>query len=188
MHSTEWQKELLSKTLDMLDLGQSEYAIIILAKALWRVNDFVFNLTAEDAEKILNAISGKLPDLKFNVLIYSCNHEQLEKRKTFSACLECIVALCRLRETKDKAVAEEKMLEILSPSRNSDIKQILENLEYKKRTLIQVPTFLSFNIDRQGTDDKSPDLLYAAYGYLSGKIDNNAIKVLEANFGNSQDE
>ena len=186
--STEWQKDLLAKTIALLDEDKNNtvYVIKIFAKALWRVNNFVFNLTAEDAGKILNAISENLPVLKFNVLIYDRDYDQLEKRKTFSACLECIVALCRLRETKNKTVADEKMLEILSPSRNSDVKQILENLEDRKRRPIQVPTFLSFDIDRP-ENDHTPELLYAAHGYLSGKIDNNAIKVLEADFGNSED-
>ncbi|MBO4699112.1 DUF2357 domain-containing protein [bacterium] len=177
--SQEWQRELLSKTLDMFYSRDSEYAIRILAKALWRVNDFVFNLTAEDAGKILNAINRKLPVLRFDC--YK-NYDNWQNLKKFSACLECIVALCRLRETKDKGTVDEKMLEILSPSKNSDVKQILENLEYRKRNPVKIPTFLSFNIDRQGDNDNSPDLLYAAYGYLSGHIENNAITVLEAKF------
>ena len=51
-----------------------------------------------------------------------------------------------------------------------------------KEVNAQIKSFLSFNIERP-VGDSTPELLYAAYGYLSGNIDSNSIKVLEADFG-----
>ncbi|MBP5452829.1 MAG: DUF2357 domain-containing protein [Treponema sp.] len=172
--SMDWQKDLLSKTLSLLDKpAKSVYAIKILAKALWRVNSFVFNLRAEDVEKLLLTIKQELCSNE--------NQNAQEQTAVFSACLECLVALCRLRKTKDGDMAEDKMLKLLSPIENENVRQIVEKFRKMKKGEVKIKTFLSFDIDRPA-DDKTPELLYAAYGYLSGEIDSNAIKVLEADF------
>ncbi len=173
--STDWQKDLLSKTLSLLDKpAKSVYAIKILAKALWRVNSFVFNLRAEDVEKLLLTIKQELCSNE--------NQNAQEQTAVFSACLECLVALCRLRKTKNGELAEDKMLKLLSVSENENVEQIVSKLRKLKKGDVKIKTFLTFEIDRPA-DDKTHELLYAAYGYLSGEIDSNAIKVLEADFG-----
>lgn len=173
--SMDWQKELLSKTLGLLeDQSKAEYAIRILAKALWRVNEFVFNLSEKEVGKILLSIKTELYSKK--------NRRPDEEKSIISACLECIVALCRLRNTKEHEMAEEKMLRLLSMATNNDVKIIVSKLRDIKKTDVKLKTFLTFEIDRP-KEDKTPELLYAAYGYLSGEIDSNAIKVLEADFG-----
>ena len=173
--STDWQKDLLSKTISLLnDPRKSIYAIKILAKALWRVNSFVFNLKTDDVEKILLAIKSELDSNK--------KRDTKEQTAVFSACLECLVALCRLRKTEDGNSSEDKMLELLSPSKKENTKQIVEKLRKLKKSNVKIKTFLTFEINHPA-DDQSPELLYAAYGYLSGEIDSNAIKVLEADFG-----
>lgn len=173
--SMDWQKELLSKTLGLLeDQSKAEYAIRILAKALWRVNEFVFNLSEKEVGKILLSIKTELYSKKYR--------RPDEEKSIISACLECIVALCRLRNTKEHEMAEEKMLRLLSMATNNDVKIIVSKLKEIKKTDVKLKTFLTFEIDRP-KEDKTPELLYAAYGYLSGEIDSNAIKVLEADFG-----
>ena len=74
------------------------------------------------------------------------------------------------------------MLRLLSMATNNDVKIIVSKLREIKKTDVKLKTFLTFEIDRP-KEDKTPELLYAAYGYLSGEIDSNAIKVLEADFG-----
>ena len=173
--STDWQMDLLLNTIDLLgDKNKTEYAIKILAKALWRVNGFVFNFSADETGKILSSIKTELCSKK--------KRHPEEEKGVVSACLECIVALCRLRNTKDHELADEKMLRLLSMATNDDVKMIVSKLKEMKETDVKLKTFLSFEIDRP-TDDQTPELLYAAYGYLSGEIDSNAIKVLEADFG-----
>ena len=173
--SKPWQKDLLSKTIDLLDdKNKAEYAIKILAKALWRVNGFVFNLSADDTEKILSAIRIELYSKKYR--------SSKEEKDIISACLECIVALCRLRNTEDHELAEENRLRVLSMSTNDDVKLIVTRLKEMKKEDIKLKTFLTFEIERLA-EDHTPELLYAAYGYLSGEIESNAIKVLEADFG-----
>lgn len=173
--STDWQKDLLAKTIVLIsDNKKSVYAIKILAKALWRVNGFVFNLKADNVEKILSAIKS--------ALYSNAKRNSQEQTAVFSACLECIVALCRLRMTKDDELPEEKMLKLLSPVENECVKHIVAKLKELKNSNVTIKTFLSFDIDRPVTD-RTPELLYAAYGYLSGGIDSNAIRVLEADFG-----
>ena len=70
------------------------------------------------------------------------------------------------------------MLSALSPVVNPDVKIIVENMKAIKS---KIKTFLTFDIVRP-SEDQTPELLYAAHGYLSGLIDSNAIKVLEADF------
>ena len=185
--SQNWQKSLLQKTLDLLDNNdKSNYAIKILAKSLWRVNTFVYNLTELRVKAILNTVN--------NLLERRQNNSQ-ETILVRSACLECLVALCRLRESANGNLPSEEMLCLLSPEKNNILKMILEKLnKIKKQYFLENPwgdllndgtafikTFLTFEIARP-SDDKTPELLYAAYGYLSGQIDSNAIKVLEADF------
>ena len=174
--SAKWQKDLLKKILTLLDNKKSVYAIKILAKALWRVNDFVFNLKTDDVKKLLASIRAE---------ICSNKNQEPEQVAVLSACLECIVALCRLRKTKKGDAADKEMLSILSPAENKDAEQIAEKLRKLKESKSKIKTFLSFEIDRPA-DDKTHELLYAAYGYLSGMIDSNAIRVLEADFGEGE--
>lgn len=172
--SQDWQKDLLEKTLALLDdEAKSVYAVKILAKALWRVNGFAFTLTESNAEKMLSVV---------NTLLSSKRENQQETVAVRSACLECLVALCRLRHTKDDEPSSEQMQSILSAERNAVVKQIIAKLERMKKSNAAVKTFLTFEIDRPA-DDRSPELLYAAHGYLSGQIEGNAIRVLEVDFG-----
>ena len=63
--STEWQNDLLERTFSLLENPKkAEYAIRILAVALWRVNSFVFNLTSYDARVLVTAIQKQFDDLK----------------------------------------------------------------------------------------------------------------------------
>jgi hypothetical protein len=101
-----------------------------------------------------------------------------ENNRLFSACLECLIALCRLRKKKNGKDADCNMLSALSPVANPYVKSIVENMKSIK---CEIKTFLTFDIERS-PDDHTPELLYAAHGYLSGLIDSNAIKVLEADF------
>ena len=176
--SKDWQKSLLNKTVGLLEeKTKTVSAIRILSKANWRVNSFVYNLSPEDVEKILASIRKVL-----NVINGKNNLNAQEITTRFSACLECIVALCRLRASKDGTAPDEKMLRLLSPAANEDVKHIVGILRKKlDDPNVKVKTFLTFEITRP-EEDNTPELLYAAYGYLSGKIDSNAIKVLEADF------
>lgn len=172
--STDWQKDLLSQTLALLgNKNKAVYAIKILAKASWRVNGFIYNLTAAKAKKLISAICTEL----------SSNKALNSKGQTavIAACLECIVALCRLRKTRDNAPASEEMLSILSPAKNEEVKKIVNLLSKMKKNETEIKTYLTFHIDRPD-DDTTPELLYAAHGYLSGAMDSNAIEVLEADF------
>ena len=190
--SMEWQIKLLESTMLLLENSQkAEYAIRVLAVALWRVNSFVFNLNSYDVKVILKAIreqfekmktqeNNKLKNSQRELLLKPKNQRGLTLKsvRLYSACLECIVALCRLRKTKNGKDADENMLSALSPAVNPNVKGIVENMRLIKSG---IKTFLTFNIERS-SDDQTPELLYAARGYLSGSIDSNAIKVLEADF------
>jgi len=190
--SMEWQIKLLESTMLLLENPKkAEYAIRVLAVALWRVNSFVFNLNSYDVKVILKAIreqfekmktqeNNKLKNSKRELLLKPKNQRDLTLKsvRLYSACLECIVALCRLRKTKKGKDADENMLSALSPAVNPNVKGIVENMRLIKSG---IKTFLTFNIERS-SDDQTPELLYAARGYLSGSIDSNAIKVLEADF------
>lgn len=176
--SMDWQKDLLSKTIELLDdKSKAVYAIRILAKALWRVNSFVFNLNEGAVKKILSAIKKIL-----NSFNEQSRLKPSEKTVRLSACLECIIALCRLRATTEGFTPNDNILALLSPSANEVTRHIVGILQSLKETDMKIKTFLTFEIDRP-SNDKTPELLYVAYGYLSGKIDSNAIKVLEADFG-----
>lgn len=173
-----WQKDLLEKTLALLDdKNKAVYAIKILAKALWRVKSFVFNLNEGAVKKILSAIRKIL-----NSFNEQSRLKPSEKTVRLSACLECIIALCRLRGTTEGFTPNDNILTLLSPSENELTRHIVGILQSLKETDMKIKTFLTFEIDRP-SNDKTPELLYVAYGYLSGKIDSNAIKVLEADFG-----
>lgn len=186
--STEWQNNLLEQTFSLLENPKkAEYAIRILAVALWRVNSFVFNLTSHDARVLIAAIQKQLDDLKKNEIMdqlkaavspKSKKQKNLNNNRLYSACLECLIALCRLRKKKNGKDADSNMLSVLSPAANSNVKSIVENMKSIK---CEIKTFLTFDIERS-PDDHTPELLYAAHGYLSGLIDSNAIKVLEADF------
>ena len=181
--STEWQNDLLERTFSLLeDPKKAEYAIRILAVALWRVNSFVFNLTSYDARVLVTAIQKQFDDLKNNQLKAAVSpkpkKQSKENNRLFSACLECLIALCRLRKKKNGKDADSNMLSALSPVANPYVKSIVENMKSIK---CEIKTFLTFDIERS-PDDHTPELLYAAHGYLSGLIDSNAIKVLEADF------
>lgn len=183
--TTVWQKNLLSKTIDLLDDDRkSIFAIKILAKALWRVNSFVFNLAYDDVEKLISTIRLEIQNTQDldSMFFAKRTYNQQERIAIFSACLECLVALCRLRKTKDNKSSDDEMLNMLSPSENENIKQIVGMLKNMKNKDIKIKTFLTFEIDRS-SDDQTPELLFAAYGYLSGAIDSNSIRVLEADFG-----
>lgn len=186
--STEWQNDLLKQTILLLENPEkAEYAIRILAVALWRVNSFVFNLTSHDARVLIVAIQKQFDDMKKNeiknrpkaaVSPKSKNQNKLNNNRLYSACLECLIALCRLRKKKNGEDADRNMLSALSPAANPYVKSIVENMKSIK---CEIKTFLTFDIERS-PDDHTPELLYAAHGYLSGLIDSNAIKVLEADF------
>ena len=181
--STEWQNDLLERTFSLLeDPKKAEYAIRILAVALWRVNSFIFNLTSYDARVLVTAIQKQFDDLKNNQLKTAVSpkpkKQSKENNRLFSACLECLIALCRLRKTKNGEDADCNVLSVLSPAANPDVKSIVENMKSIK---CEIKTFLTFDIEHS-PDDHTPELLYAAHGYLSGLIDSNAIKVLEADF------
>jgi hypothetical protein len=182
--STEWQNDLLKQTILLLENPEkAEYAMRILAVALWRVNSFVFNLTSYDARVLVTAIQKQFDDLKKNQLKAAVSpklkkQKNLNDNQLYSACLECLIALCRLRKKKNGKDADSNMLSALSPVANPYVKSIVENMKSIK---CEIKTFLTFDIERS-PDDHTPELLYAAHGYLSGLIDSNAIKVLEADF------
>ncbi|WP_294112081.1 DUF2357 domain-containing protein [uncultured Fibrobacter sp.] len=177
--SMDWQKELLAKVINLSgQMNKSIYAIRIMAIAMWRVNGFVYELDEKNVKTIIKSIRNSINWMSI------ANKEEQEKYKSqrrllYTACLECLVALCRLRKTRDGKSTGEKMLATLSPSSNPDVKFIVNKI---KEVNAQIKSFLSFNIERP-VGDSTPELLYAAYGYLSGNIDSNSIKVLEADFG-----
>lgn len=176
--STEWQKKLLEQTFSLFENPKkAEYAIRILAVALWRVNSFVFNLTSYNAKVLIAAIQKQFDDLK-KAEIINQPKQKINNNRLYSACLECLIALCRLRKNKNGEDADHNMLMVLSPAANPNVKSIVENMKSIK---CEIKTFLTFDIERS-SDDHTPELLYAAHGYLSGLIDSNAIKVLEADF------
>ena len=190
--SMEWQIKLLESTMLLLENPKkAEYAIRVLAVALWRVNSFVFNLNSYDVKVILKAIreqfekmktqeNDKIKNMEKGLLKKTKNQRDMDlnRIRLYSACLECVVALCRLRKKKNDKDAEKNMLSALSPVVNPDVKIIVENMKAIKS---KIKTFLTFDIVRP-SEDQTPELLYAAHGYLSGLIDSNAIKVLEADF------
>lgn len=177
--SQDWQKELLKKVVSLLEVwAKRAYAIRIMAVAMWRVNGFIYSLSVENVHVIVRSIKSSIGYL------LKAREEGEEKSKSlrcrlYTACLECIIALCRLRRTSEGKSASNRVLRELSPVTNVDVKIILSKMKDVKA---EIKTFLSFDIEREA-EDSTPELLYAAYGYLSGKIDSTSIKVLEAEFG-----
>lgn len=165
--SQPWQKDLFKKTIGLLDGGKKEFGVRILAIALWRVKDFVGKFGPEETEKLLEACLAGVQQHESNWL---------------GASLECILALCRLRNPDRNP--DNQILETLS-DKNPDVKDLLSVLDGLKKEGIEEPkTFLKFERDETQGDgtDKGQFLLDATHGYLSGSINNDSIRVIEADF------
>lgn len=160
----DWQKNLLKKTVDILDGEKSEYGIKILAIALWRVNNFVYKLEKQDIERLLKAC---LTGIK-----------QYEDGYLICACLECIIGLCRFRNPEQRT--SDSILELLSPQKNRELIDHLSGLETElKKNKIEIQTFLILDYS---TENNAYPILDTAYKYLKGLIDTDEIKVVDTNF------
>ena len=145
---------------------------------MWRVNGFVYSLSVKNVGAIISSIKSSMEQL-LNVREGAEKKSKFLRRMHYTSCLECVIALCRLRRTSEGKSASNRVLRELSPVTNVDVKMILSKMKDVKA---EIKTFLSFDIERSA-EDSTPELLYAAYGYLSGSIDSNSIKVLDAEFG-----
>lgn len=171
--SQPWQEALFKRTIDLLDGKKldgkkSEYGVKILAIALWRVRDFVGKFDLEKTKKLLEACLAGV---------------QQDESLWLSASLECILALCRLRDPDRNPSSQ--ILEALSSDKNPVVKNLLSALEgVKRKGVKELKTFLKFESDghQEGETDKGQFLLDATSGYLSGSINNDSIRVIEADF------
>lgn len=166
--SQPWQVDLFKKTIGLLDGEKKEFGVRILAIALWRVKDFVGKFGSEETTKLLEACLAGV---------------QQEESSWLSASLECILALCRLRDPDRNSSSQ--ILEALSNKKQgtNDLLSALEELKGKVKEK-ELKTFLVFEGDEVQGDgtDKGQFLLDATHGYLSGSINNDSIRVIEADF------
>ncbi len=166
--SQPWQEDLFKKTIGLLDGEKKEFGVRILAIALWRVKDFVGKFNLEETKKLLEACFAGV---------------QQDESSCLSASLECILALCRLRDPDRNPSSQ--ILEALSSDKNPVVDNLLSALEgVKRKGVKELKTFLKFEGEEAQEDgaDKGQFLLDATSGYLSGSINNDSIRVIEADF------
>ena len=204
------QQRLLKKEIKLLSAKKSEivnYGIEILGIALWRTRECIFHITAEDIQNILPvAVDTILESLSFfnNDLRFLMNNplklrdQKLSisvwyRRQLFLRAVELILALYRVRETKDEA-----MLALVAPLPDNratrtlkdlfpDIenfcradaecfKKVRNNSEFEGIVYNELKSRIQFDIQDDKRDHSIPDYLYALEKYTYGE--DCSIKIL----------
>ena len=163
--SKEWQKELLEK---ILNSGVDDIDILyIISIAIWRTKEFVYQLSADRIQIILEKCLVELqthgPETFRVIQITFVSYE--------SIILEVMLGLLRARRTVEgKMVQNEEILKCLCPDFNPVIKKMsdaIKNAKQKRR--FKLNTRIQFEGDTT--------LDNAVLEYLSSKKINHSIKI-----------
>ena len=164
------EDELLNIILNnwLLDEKKRKIAAMILNIALWKNKELVYNISSSIDELI-----------KYILIICSqknINNDRNCIKREISNAIELLLAILRLRETKDDNLCKK-----LSPAFNPAMKEIQIKLERLKNIIkkekYKLISYRKFDIKKKEEKD-IPDILYVADLYIDGKVESNSIKIL----------
>ena len=163
--SLSWQEEILKEVINYLsDKKLRTYSIQILATSLWRTKNLIYKIDKNYLELIINIIHEELQFVLLYLKKNKCDKKYY--RILYTNCLETLLAILRLRNTK-----EISLLEILSPFYNKNLKSCYE-------IMVNISKMNVFSVKNRFTFSGGLGLQNAVEMYTNGDLGENEIKIL----------
>lgn len=163
--SLAWQKDIIKQVIDYLTNEELRpFSLKILASSLWRTRNCVYELSENEADKIITAVQVESKRILF--ALRKNRYNEFEDSVLYTCCLESILAILRLRNTE-----KYSLLEKLSPSYNDLLRLCNENLIGISKTGL-------LNVKERFTFSGNLKLQQAVEKYTSGDLGENEIRIL----------
>lgn len=169
----QWQANLFSYAIEPNTKdGLVLYITLeILALALWRSNDLVYRITADELERINQRL---LNSLRYSLRCYK-NDNKFQDLNKLCKLLELLLALLRTRGMRNDTINR-----ILSP--NSELTlQLVSVIDDLSKVILErrvkLKTRISLQLNKPSSFKNTPDLLYALRMYLTGDSGASTISI-----------
>lgn len=143
----------------------------ILALALWRSNDLVYRITADELASINQRL---LSSLRYSLRCYK-NENKFQDLNKLCKLLELLLALLRTR-----GMENDTIISILSPS-SAHARELVNIIDDLSKVIVErhvkIKTRISLLLNKPSSFKNTPDLLYALRMYLTGDSGASTISI-----------